>query len=60
MTDSERLNEEITFLTDEIRSLKVRIAANENAVKLHKIEMLERLRARCERALKIVEGRAVA
>jgi len=32
------LNEEITFLSDEIRSLKVRIAANENAVKLHKIE----------------------
>lgn len=50
----------ITFLTDEIRSLKVRIAANENAVKLHELAMLERLRARCERALKIVEGRAVA
>lgn len=60
MTDAERLNEEITFLSDEIRSLKVRIAANENAVKLHKLAMLERLRARCERALKIVEGRAVA
>jgi len=41
VTDSERLNEEITFLSDEIRSLKVRIAANENAVKLHKIERME-------------------
>lgn len=59
MTDADRLNEEITFLTDD-RSLKVRIAANENAVKLHKLAMLERLRARCERALRIIEGRAVA
>lgn len=42
MTDSERLREEITFLTDEIRSLKVRIAANENAVKLHKLEGREK------------------
>jgi len=59
VTDADRLNEEITFLTDD-RSLKVRIAANENAVKLHKLAMLERLRARCERALRIIEGRAVA
>lgn len=60
MTDSERLHEEITFLPDESRSLKVRIAANENAVKLHKLAMLERLRARCERALRIIEGRGAA
>lgn len=60
MTDSDRLNEEITFLTDEIRSLKVRIAANENAVKLHKLEMLERLRSRCGRALAIIERRSEA
>lgn len=58
MTDSERLSEEITLPFDEIRSLKVRIAANENAVKLHKLAMLERLRARCERALRNIEGRA--
>lgn len=60
MTDAERLTEEITFLTDEIRSLKTRIAASENAAQRHKLAMLERLCARCERALKIVEGRAAA
>lgn len=51
MTDADRLQEEISFLTDEIRSLKSRIGATGNAPQLHKLEMLERLRARCERAL---------
>lgn len=60
MTDADRLNEEITFLTDEIRSLKGRIGTTGNAAQNHKLEMMERLRSRCERALKIVEGRAVA
>lgn len=60
MTDADRLNEEITFLTDEIRSLKGRIGTTGNAAQNHKLEMMERLRARCERALKIVEGRGEA
>lgn len=56
MTDADRLSEEIAFLTDEIRGLKSRIGANGNAPQIHKLEMLERLRARCERALRNVEG----
>lgn len=60
MTDAERLTEEVVFLTDEIRSLKGRIGTRGNAAQNHKLEMMERLRARCERALKIVEGRGEA
>lgn len=58
MTDAERLREEITFLSDEIRSLKGRIGTTGNAAQNHKLEMMERLRARCERALRIIQGRA--
>lgn len=57
MTDADRLSEEVTFLTDEIRSLKGRIGSTGNAAQIHKLDMLERLRARCERALRIIEGR---
>jgi hypothetical protein len=57
MTDSGALREEITFLTDEIRSLKSRIGSAGNAVQLHKLEMLTRLRERCERSLKALAKR---
>lgn len=60
MTDVERLTEEVTFLTDEIRSLKGRIGTTGNAAQMHKLEMMERLRARCERALRNIDGRIVA
>lgn len=60
MTDAERLTEEVVFLTDEIRSLKGRIGTTGNATQNHKLEMMERLRARCERALRIIEGRGAA
>lgn len=57
MTDADRLTEEVSFLTEEIRSLKSRIGATGNATQLHKLKMLERLLARCERALRNIEGR---
>lgn len=60
ITDAERLTEEVTFLTDEIRSLKGRIGTTGNAAQNHKLEMMERLRARCERALRNIEGRGAA
>lgn len=52
MTEIEALQEEITFLTDEIRSLKGRIGSTGNSVQLHKLAMMNRLRDRCERSLR--------
>lgn len=52
MTDQSLLQEEITFLSDEIRSLKGRIGSTGNAVQLHKLAMMNRLRDRCERSLR--------
>lgn len=60
MTELDRLREEITFLDDEIRSLKGRIASTGNAVQHGKLDMLSRLRDRCERSLKALKKREVA
>lgn len=58
MTDIENLQEEIAWLTSEIRGLKSRIGQTGNAVQFHKLEMMERLLARCNRALKNMQERA--
>lgn len=60
MTDTQALQEEIQFLTDEIASLRARIGANGNAPQLHKLEMMKRLQARCQRSLSALVKRDAA
>lgn len=51
MTDIDNLREEVGFLQDEIRGLKMRMAGKGNAVQRYRLTMLERLLSRCERGL---------
>jgi len=60
MTEVATLQEEIDFLTDEIRSLKGRIGAAGNSVQLHKLAMMTRLRDRCERSKQALAKREQA
>ncbi|MBY2986401.1 hypothetical protein [Rhizobium leguminosarum] len=60
MTDLSAIQEEIDFLTDELRSLKARIGAAGNSVQLHKLAMLSRLRDRCERSKQALERKGQA
>lgn len=60
MTEVQLLNEEITFLNDEIRSLKGRIGTDGNSVQLKKLDMLSRLRDRCNRSLSALAKRSAA
>lgn len=52
MAEIDLLTEELSFLSQEIKSLKARIGKEGNQVQHHKLHMLERLQARCERSLK--------
>lgn len=58
MSESEALQEEVTFLVDEIRSLRARIGGDGNAVQQHKLKMLLRLQSRCAKSLDALAKRA--
>lgn len=60
MNELDLLREEINFLDEEIRSLKGRIGATGNSVQLHKLDMLSRLRDRCNRSLSVLAKREKA
>lgn len=60
MTDSELLQEEITFLTDEITGLKSRMAKQDNAAQVNKLGLLTRILHREERWLKALAKRESA
>ncbi|MBN9028889.1 MAG: hypothetical protein BGO05_18570 [Rhizobiales bacterium 63-7] len=51
MKPADALREEITFLEDEIRGLRNRMAKQDNAAQVQKLAMLSRLLSRCTRAL---------
>lgn len=60
MTDSEHLREEIKELDAQIFRLKGSMNKADNGVKLKKLEVITRLRDRCQTALQALERRSAA
>lgn len=60
MTDIEDLREEIKELTAQIDRLRGSMNKQDNGVKLHRLDVITRIRGRCERALKALERRNAA